>query len=339
MTIITDNELLDMTVSFYSYMKSASSIQKTIREILFSIRSDTYKRQICLIRDLMGKDDESAKDVKSQLPAVTFSGSFGNQRIKGDCNKYNKLLVLDIDKIIDKDRLGKVKYMLSNDPYIISLWTSPSGNGLKGLVAFNFINDKQNIDFDTKHKAGFIQFESYLYDKYDVELDKSGKDITRLCFMSWSPDLLIKQQASKFDVNLDKVSIMTGTDTQQIETSPKVSMSTGNIEWNKIDGLKRDLPNKQHDRSMIERIYRYLKGHHTSITEDYSSWVKVAFSVANTFHSVYGRKIFMKLCELDGAKHDSIKSERLIYDAYRENDGKCEMATIIYLAKQKGFKL
>lgn len=47
----------------------------------------------------------------------------------------------------------------------------------------------------------------------------------------------------------------------------------------------------------------------------------------------------MKLCELDGTKHDCIRSERLIYDAYCENDGKCEMATIIYLAKQKGFKL
>lgn len=150
----------------------------------------------------MNKNDTLAKEVKSQLPAVTFSGRFGNQRVKGDCLEYNNLLVLDIDKIKDSVQFSRIKYSLETDPYIISLWTSPSGNGLKGLVVFNFINEKAEQSFDSKHKIGFIQFENYLFDRYQIELDKSGKDITRLCFMSWCSDLIIKERAGKFEVDL-----------------------------------------------------------------------------------------------------------------------------------------
>jgi hypothetical protein len=110
------------------------------------------------------------------------------------------------------------------------------------------------------------------------------------------------------------------------------------IKWNIIDGLKQEnRRGKAYDRRLLERIYRYLASRNESITSTYEDWVKVAFAIAHTFHSVYGRRMFMKFCELDGPAHNEAKSERLIFDAYTATEKKCDFSTIIYLAKGKGF--
>jgi hypothetical protein len=87
----------------------------------------------------------------------------------------------------------------------------------------------------------------------------------------------------------------------------------------------------------LERIYKYLSAKGMSITSTYEDWVKVAFAIAHTFHSTYGRKMFMKLCELDGASHNEERSERLIYDAYTTPDKRSDFSSIVYLAARKGF--
>lgn len=65
--------------------------------------------------------------------------------------------------------------------------------------------------------------------------------------------------------------------------------------------------------------------------------MRVAFAIAGTFHPVYGRRLFMRLCELDGALHDEVKSEKLIFSAYMNRSGNCDFGTILFLASKKGF--
>ena len=108
------------------------------------------------------------------------------------------------------------------------------------------------------------------------------------------------------------------------------------IHWNLVDGKKQGDRNP-YDRRMMERIYKFLVARGLSITSTYEEWVKVAFAIAQTFHSTYGRKMFMKLCELDGANHNEAKSERLIYDAYTAPVIRSDFSSIVYLAQRKGF--
>ena len=93
------------------------------------------------------------------------------------------------------------------------------------------------------------------------------------------------------------------------------------------------------NKNKLLYILKKLKKHNQSITDTWENWVKVAFSIASSVHPEPGRKLFLNFCELDGLKNNVVKSEHLILDAYRKNQGKCNINTIIYLARQKGVVL
>ena len=330
-------ELLRIPVSFYRNMKDSIAEPFTIERILKGIRSDFYESQIKRIRQLKneGKKKE-ADELKGNLHAVTFCATFNNRRKSSLCTGYNSLMVIDVDKL-DTNEMQRVRKCLEDNPYIACYWISPSGAGWKGLVPLNYINDSPHIDIVDKHHWAFMKLEETFNDDYSVKLDASGKDITRLCFMSWHPELRLKNEFKRFDVDLNE---MTKVRKHQNESSKKIVLQSSGepILWNIIDGQKQEnRTGNAYDRRLLERIYKYLKNRNESITAGYENWVKMAFAIAHTFHSVYGRRMFMKFCELDGPLHDEAKSERLIYDAYTTPEKRCDFSTIIYMAKGKGF--
>jgi hypothetical protein len=55
--------------------------------------------------------------------------------------------------------------------------------------------------------------------------------------------------------------------------------------------------------------------------------------------AVHVEALFLKLCRLDGARHDEEKSERLIFEAYAKTNHEVGFGTIIYLAREKGLNI
>ena len=330
-------ELIKIQVSVFRQMRSASSDTVDIETVLNAIKGSFYESQVKTIRFLKdhGKQQE-ANEVKQNLHAVTFCATFNSRRLSSLYKNYNSLIVIDIDKL-EPDEMIRVKRSLEELPLIACYWISPSGSGWKGLVVIDYQNRTENMDVVDMHHWAFVKLEEVFKEKYSIKLDSSGKDITRLCFMSWCPELRIKEEFDKFVVNLDEMIIEHRNNNDPAKKI--VLQSSGEpIMWNHIDGQKQEnRKGNSYDRILIERIYKYLATRNLSITSSYEDWVKVAFAIAHTFHSVYGRRIFMKLCKLDGASHNETKSERLIYDAYIAQEKKCDFSTIIYLAKGKGF--
>jgi hypothetical protein len=68
-----------------------------------------------------------------------------------------------------------------DDPHTMALFISPSGNGLKVFV--------QTQATAVTHKDTFLKVQAYYEQLTGLSIDKSGKDFTRLCFMSLDPDL------------------------------------------------------------------------------------------------------------------------------------------------------
>jgi hypothetical protein len=66
----------------------------------------------------------------------------------------------------------------------MALFTSPTGTGLKAIVPTEAIDQKS-------HKASFDAYNNH-YQGLGLPVDASGKDITRLCFASYDPNLWIK---------------------------------------------------------------------------------------------------------------------------------------------------
>lgn len=73
------------------------------------------------------------------------------------------------------------KDCFQNDCYVFASWESPSKNGLKGLVLLDF-DFPLNNNIDLAHKSAFFKLYNYFKENYNVEIDVSGSDITRLCF-------------------------------------------------------------------------------------------------------------------------------------------------------------
>ncbi|WP_332019017.1 VapE domain-containing protein [Kaistella sp.] len=163
---------------------------KDILKILDDIKNGTYRNAITYLRKSLAEDKkEAAERAKKSLPAFTPSATFKGGRKMEFLTNYNALVVMDIDKIT-KEKLTESKEKLQNNEFVFAAFTSPSGNGLKVFV--KVATDK------TEHKETFLKLQAYFENLLQLEIDKSGKDITRLCFFSWDPDLYLNENSKEF---------------------------------------------------------------------------------------------------------------------------------------------
>ena len=337
MSILLQQDLDNIHVSFYRNMKSHVAENMTICRVMKGICSGYYKDVVQRIRSFKKQGDtNAANEIKCSLHAVTFCGVYEGRRKADLCRQYNNPMVIDIDKL-DDEEMRRVRACLEQDDYVAAFWVSPSGNGWKGLVGLEYAGG-ENENLMSRHHTAFIQLQEYFKKEYTIELDSSGKDITRLCFMSWCPNLIVKPVSNRFMVDLDKQNV-SGCVGMQREEKPsfRTMHVSQNINWNLLDGKKYEFKTENWNRKVADRLYKYLKKNEISITTGYEDWVRVAFAIAGTFHPVYGRRLFMRLCELDGILHDEVKSEKLIFSAYMNRSGNCDFGTILFLASKKGF--
>lgn len=313
----------------------------TIQKVLSSIKNGDYKSQIDDIRKWkQSGDEEMAKNIKMKLPAVTFAGLFDNGRKSINCVQYNYLLVLDFDHLSNSE-MDRVQNILSQDPYVIAFWRSPSGDGWKGIVPLSNVN----VDYDNYnlfHLNAFIQLEDHFQSVYNIPLDKSGKDITRLCFLSSDADIVIKEQCQKFPISQDNdiaKNAQSATNCFTLEEAKELQIDFNTVsDWNHLNKIIVKRPESHNKfRPKMEKIVKFLEKKQLSITYNYEQWVCVAFAIATTFHYDYGQKIFMRLCKLDVDKFDEDKCDKLLFNAYKNNRGQRTFKTILYYAKQKGW--
>jgi hypothetical protein len=164
---------------------------KTIPTILEEIKTGKYKPGIIYLRkSLAEKKEEAYNKAKKSLPAFTPSGKFVGGRKLEFLTDYSKFIILDIDKLSAAD-LQNAKHLANQSEFTYASFISPSGNGLKILVKIN--SDKAN------HKEAFLEVQAHYETILKLEIDKSGKDVTRLCFYSWDENLYLNENASVFE--------------------------------------------------------------------------------------------------------------------------------------------
>lgn len=112
---------------------------------------------------------------------VTFSGTFTERKDQGLIT-HSGYLCIDFDHLPD---LLRIKDILLNDSRLETqlLFTSPSGDGLKWIVS---------IDTEKAPHAKYFQaIAAYLNATYSLQVDRSGKDISRACFLPHDPNAYI----------------------------------------------------------------------------------------------------------------------------------------------------
>lgn len=147
----------------------------------WNLITSTYNKELTMqLREI--KDSKSARKFKAtQFDYATFSGLF-TKRNDNALISHSGLLTIDFDHISD---LQQLKKQLLQDEYFETelLFVSPSGDGLKWIIPINIS--------EASHQNFFQAIANYIKEVYQQEVDKSGKDISRACFLPHDPKAYI----------------------------------------------------------------------------------------------------------------------------------------------------
>jgi hypothetical protein len=323
-------ELLSKKVSYQSDTWAPITRERLISDILNEVRNGKYLRTVHFLRKLLAEGSQESYGIhKKALPCVTFCATFGSDRRRENLKEYNYILVVDIDKL-SSDELIRFKKILLDESFVFAFWDSPSANGIKGLVylSYNFKVDQANLD--KSHKTAFKKLSKHFLDSYDIKLDESGNDITRLCFLSYDRDLVLKKDFAAFQV--DESDVIEFNQTGSNNTSQDLIFSSSG------DVLFKPMKkNNATDRKTMQAIIKYLKKNQLSITSTYEQWYKVAYAIADAFTYAIGEKYFLSLCKLDNERYHETNCKNILNYSYNNKSGRITFSTIVYLANQKGY--
>jgi len=149
-------------------------------QVYNAITGEYYKQNTEKLRSI--SDVVQARKYKAaNFDYCTFSGVFTARNDKSLVT-HSELMCIDFDHVQNIDTLRQA---LLADEYFDTqlLFISPSGDGLKWI-----------IEIDTRkapHGEYFASVANYILQTYSVVVDKSGKDISRACFIPFDPNAFI----------------------------------------------------------------------------------------------------------------------------------------------------
>ncbi|MEI8202920.1 MAG: BT4734/BF3469 family protein [Bacteroidota bacterium] len=169
----------------FSFFKSpikntAPHKSATLLQIYNAITGDFYKERTDKLRSIT--DPKQARQFKANnFDYCTFSGVFTSRNDK-NLVQHSGLMAVDFDHL---PNLEIVRQALLADDYFDTrlLFVSPSGDGLKWIIPIETT--------ETPHAEYFAAVANYIFQTYGIEVDKSGRDVSRACFLPHDPNAFI----------------------------------------------------------------------------------------------------------------------------------------------------
>lgn len=273
-------DLLNTKLSYYGNVKyNISKWDITLKAWLtkYSLRN---KPNIDKIRELYDTNKSEAKKLKAELlPCVTITGHFPSWRRVELCDVMNPILAIDIDRqdnlqVKDWDSLKKKIINEMESVFLVSY--SCSGKGLYCLIYFD-------IDKDVKKVVKAIGTE--MKEKFGITIDKQCSDITRLRFVSYDSNILMR---------IGEVKMYSKEEEESKDCSIKYEYN--DEKWNVNDDF------------IVKCIYYLIKekGYRAN---RYSEWLQDGFRLA-TLGEFYGKQLFMYLSESSDGYVESKANEK-----------------------------
>lgn len=320
---------LDIKI-FYQQGVFGKNIQElSVREALNDIFKGKYKMYIDILRQFISEGNKDMYNIKKKnLPAVTFSATFHNARTTKEIKSYTKLLVLDIDDLRDESEVVQIETICRSDKHVISCWRSPSNLGLKGLIYLDYEVDFPLEQSSFFHESAFKVVEDYFSISYGIKLDTSGKDVTRLCFVSHDASLFYNKNFEKFKVSL----LPTIKEKGRLRS---ITLKNTCVDDDKLYNPKGK--NNPLHRKEIKQVIKFLVKRNLSITFSNNDWLEVARSIVSTFTFDIGIKYFQTLSKQDQDKYNEEECTQFLKKRYLDTTGSYTFATILYLANRLGY--
>ncbi|HBX51698.1 MAG TPA: hypothetical protein DEH02_11595 [Bacteroidales bacterium] len=302
--------------------------QQEISDVLDQIKSGKFSKQVATLQKLVksGNLDEYNEKKKSLL-AFTPCGTFIGGRKPQYFKEYSGLVILDFDKLTE-NHLQLITEKAPKIPYTLSLFKSPSGNGCKILIPIapplqeNFLPHSPSLQGGDQgegklrqfHLQAFNQVRVYYEKALSLQVDPSGKDLTRLCFFSSDPDLYYNPSAEIFPISANSRDVV----------PPRLSKST-------------DVPPARLSPSIqnqIESIIQQLEYHHIDITTPYDNWLKLCFALIDGA-GINARDYFHRISRIN-PEYDYNKCEKQFDQCQKSNNSGITIKTFFDFAKDHG---
>ncbi len=162
-----------------------------IGAVLDAIQNGRWRSAVEVVRQkLLEGGKEAAKPYKETLPAPLFSGVFSRAEDEGLVS-YNQIMVVDIDDRTIEE-IVRLREMIQRDPHVLAVFLSPSGTGLKVLVIVGCDG--------ARHRAAYLVVEERFKKLYKIDIDEKCKNPSRLCFVSYDPDLYINESVVPLEI-------------------------------------------------------------------------------------------------------------------------------------------
>lgn len=145
------------------------------------IRTGSSKDLVKAIRQATSKPEQDR--MKEKLPSICFSGKF-NRRDDEELTEHSGLICLDFDKYDSSGQMQQDKQKFSADPYVMSVFISPRGNGLKVVVKIP--RDPE------KHKNYFYALKKHFS---NPRWDDTSCNISRVCYESYDPLIYVNMDS------------------------------------------------------------------------------------------------------------------------------------------------
>lgn len=175
-----------MIVTVFKNIKDTSTpFFRDVSVVLDRIKDGKSKDIVKAIRS--EKDKARQNEIKKELPAICFSGKF-SKRSDASLESYSGLICLDFDNYPNKTELNAERERLTKDRYVMSVFLSPSGAGLKVIVKVP--NDPSN------HLGYFNALQDHFSSTF---FDKTSKNISRVCYESYDPSIYVNLDSAVWD--------------------------------------------------------------------------------------------------------------------------------------------
>lgn len=174
-----------MVTIFKNIRETSTPFFRDVSFVFGRIASEKYGD---LIKQIRREEDKTQRnELKKGLPALCFSGTF-SKRADDALQEHSGLICLDFDGYVKKKDMVAAKQEMTKDPYVMAVFISPSGNGLKVIV-------KIPKDADN-HKRYFSGLQEHFNSEY---FDVTSKNISRVCYESADRDIYVNYDSQVWD--------------------------------------------------------------------------------------------------------------------------------------------
>ena len=304
-----------LVVEFFERVdnRGKHSKQSIDRLMNWATTNETLKTNTNNYRAFLKAHPEASKkeisDKKLEaFPAITFAGTFNGSGSTEDIKDMSGLICLDIDHI---SNVTEVYEQLKNDIITYMLFISPSGSGIKLIV-------KHNLKDPLKFRYLYEELSEYYFNKFNIQADKSCKDISRMCYLPFIENLYKNDNCWIWEYNGNfehkKVLKSDSTNLAKSDSTTLVELTT--------------------DNDFLECTYiaDFLNKNSIDITNEYSDWISYGYSIASLGEA--GREIYHTISSVSDKYDESECDEQYDYMLQNFDDTKTGINTFINNGKR-----